>query len=576
MRKTYMYLILTVLFTLCLAACGGQPEVAITPRPEITTEAPLEANANLAADVTEESTAEVEITDAPETTSDATAAPVTEEAPVVAAADEATPPPDEPILTTVDVEALETLSPTFNEGVLTHLTAPTGDQVALISAEGDVIPVLDLPSGSRVAACHDEGENLSDRRYFAFYAGGQEAGTLYIMDGIHAPRAVGAIDYLACVMGTFQFSPDGGQFAYIGYVPSASRNEFPVGTLRVFDSADLSEQYRLENVVAFQLADHLTTVSFFTDEDGKADEAAVSEWDGERERELATILPTEERCRFSSASVAKAIGGMVAMVLGQRCDGQQQMQWQFYTIPAPFDGSITLVASDNQPGDYVSFARNNALFLSDAGDIAYFTVPDGVTANTVAVAAINFAADNDVRVAVDRQVLMPTFRGATNAEPRQSYDRSWLAFTMTSPNNDNNLYALDLVNTDNPPIIIRAGARNDLISSLAFTPDNASVIYTAGSANGGDNSVFALDLASGTAARVRRGNFGRALVVSHDGEHAVVNEWVSVQDGTQTRTYQALRLINLQTNTEITLFEDTDSPANARISAIPLGWRVGS
>lgn len=570
MRKTYMHLMLTVLFALFLAACGGQPEVAVTPRPE-TTEAALEATANIVPDATEAATVEVEITNASDATAEAT------EVATADAAVEETADPDEPILTTVEVEALQTLAPTFSEGVLTHLTSPAGDQVALISAEGDVIPVLDLPSGSRVAACNDEGENLSDRRYFAFYAGGQEAGTLYIMDGIYAPRAVGAIDYLACVMGTFQFSPDGDQFAYIGYVPSASRNEFPVGTLRVFDSATLSEQYRIENAIAFQLtANNLTTVSFFTDEDGKADEAAVSEWDGTSERELATILPTEERCRFSSASVAKAIGGMVAMVLGQRCDGQQQMQWQFYTIPAPFDGSITLVASDNQPGDYVSFARNNALFLSEAGDIAYFTVPDGVTANTVAVAAINFAADNDVRVAVDRQVLMPTFRGATNAEPRQSYDRSWLAFTMTSPNNDNNLYALDLVNTDNPPIIIRAGARNDLISALAFTPNNASVVYTAGSSNGGDNSVFALDLASGTAARVRRGNFGRALVVSPDGEHAAVNEWVSVQDGTQTRTFQALRMINLQTNTETTLFEDSDSPANARINAIPLVWRVGS
>jgi WD40 repeat protein len=252
------------------------------------------------------------------------------------------------------------------------------------------------------------------------------------------------------------------------------------------------------------------------------------------------------------------------------------MEWQLYSIPFPYDGSVNLIASDTQPGDFVSFARNNTMFFPSARDVGYFTVPDGVTANTVAIAAVTFGEDSEIRVVVERQAIFPTFRGATNAEPRQSYDRRWMTFTLTTPNSDNSLYALDLVNSDNPPIIVGAGARGDTVSALAFSPDSARVIYTAGSSDGGDNSIFALDLESGTSARIRRGNFGRWLFVAPDGVRAAADEWVSVQDGNQTRQYHALRVVDLNTNTETTLFEDTTSPANARQSAVPLAWRVSS
>ena len=61
-----------------------------------------------------------------------------------------------------------------------------------------------------------------------------------------------------------------------------------------------------------------------------------------------------------------------------------------------------------------------------------------------------------------------------------------------------------------------------------------------------------------------------------DKERQAAALMASAQDGNQTRRYQALRVINLATNTEMTLFEDTTSPADARRSAIPLAWRVSS
>lgn len=465
-----------------------------------------------------------------------------------------------------------TPAPLMGDGILTFInpnTANTSASIALISLDGMTTILVNsaLPANARAAVCGDHAES-PDGRVIAFYAGGQESGSLYLMYGTQPPVEVDQIEYLACVLGTVTFSADGSRFAYLDYPTGASRNAYAAGTLRVIETATRASVLTVDNVVSFDLlAEGAISISLYTNADGEADEAAINLWDGTSEREIATLLPTAENCRFASAEIKQSPAGVNVLVMGQRCDGAPEMEWQFYTLAS--DGSITLVRSDGQPGDYVAYARNNNVFFSPDGNVTYFTVPDGVTANTVAIAAVDMTAMT-VDVAVERQAVFPTFRGAPNAEPRFSRDGGWLGFTLTSPNNDNLVYALDLANRANPPILISAGARGDTISALAFTPDSQRLVYTAGAADGGDNSIFLLDLATGTETRVRRGTFGNTIVIEPSGERAAVNEILRVDQAGVTENYRALRIINLVTNTETTLLDRTSE----RIDATPLAWRT--
>jgi Tol biopolymer transport system component len=262
------------------------------------------------------------------------------------------------------------------------------------------------------------------------------------------------------------------------------------------------------------------------------------------------------------------------LVLGQRCStGNTDTQWQFYTVD-PSAGSATLAASDFQPGAFVPFSRNNNAFFSPDGAYAYFTVPDGITAYTVAVAAMNLA-DMTINVPVARQAVFPNFSGAPNASPRLSPDGRWLAMSVTSPDNDNQLVALDLANPATPPITLSAGSRGDLISGFTFTPNSDQVIYVAGGASGADNTLLALDLAAGSERRIARSHFDRDVVLSPDGSAAALLDWQQVEDPREP-LYANLVLINPSDSTTTTLFTGADvvegRVTNPR-TAVPLAWR---
>ncbi|MFN8528244.1 MAG: hypothetical protein U0670_06510 [Anaerolineae bacterium] len=461
------------------------------------------------------------------------------------------------------------------DGVLMVVESPTGKQLALFNTDGTSIPVVDgLDRNAHVDVC---GENsvTPDGRHTALFIGGPESGTLYLMNGTGMPVSLGEAEFLACVLGNARFNADGSRYAYISYEPGTSRQEFARGDLRLFDTATVTSNWTGENAVSFDIsAAGIAYISFYTNNQGEADEAAINFYDYSAEREVATLLPTADNCHYASGVVRQIpTTDQLAVVMGQKCDNETQMRWQLYTIDN--QGSATLAASDTQPGDFVVFARNNNIFTSPDGSFLYFTVPDGVTANTVAIAAIS-RSDVTVSVPVQRQALFPTFRGLTQAEPRLSPDGRWLSFTLTSPQNDNQLYTLDLLDRNNPPISISAGARGDAISALEFTPNSGRVVYVSGSTEGGDNSLFALDLAAGTESRVRRGTFATQLVVAPDNERAAVSNYETAEEGTHTYQYLSVKIVNLNSNTETTLFDDTTSPADQRISAYPIAWVSGS
>lgn len=455
-----------------------------------------------------------------------------------------------------------------------HSAANPG-QIVFMDGTGVMTPVMDVPpQTSRVMACGDEASS-PDGSKFAFFMG-MDAGTLYMMEGADTPQPVADVQALTCLgNGTFQWSPSSDRYGYIAYEPSAVSDEFADGFLKIHDAGNQNVLLSTENVTAFDIsADGVAYVSFFTNDKNEADEAAVVWWDGSAERELATLRPNAEDCKFSSAEVGIAPDGSLFLVMGHRCkSGDTRTSWQLYTVD-PTSRTATLAASDYQPGLFASFARTNNVYFSADGLWAFFTVPDGVTANTVGIKAVRLA-DMSITDVVERSALMPTYSGRSNAFPAVSPDGRWLAFVENTPNNDNSLYLISLVDPGIAPIMVEAGSRGDTISALAFTADGSRLIFVAGGDSTANNSLVALDLNTGNDFRISRGRYGNGLALAPNGSEALVTDWQVVEDPKEP-PYLNLVAINVDSSQVTALFtggEVVDGKVTNQRFATPLAWR---
>lgn len=445
-------------------------------------------------------------------------------------------------------------------------------QLAFFTPDGVLTPLIDVPAPTtRVTACGDDAQS-ADGRSFAFYMGA-DTGTLYLMNNAGMPQAIDSVSYLTCLgMGTFRFAPSALRFAYIAFDERDTRQVFAAGFLKVIDPATGNELYTRENVTAFDLNDEgAAYVSFFLNEQEQADEAAVIWWDGTSEREVATLLPQTD-CQFTSAAVGIAPDGNFVLVLGQRCPGDAGTAWQVYAVDRE-SRSATFASSDVQVGAFTAFARTNNVWYAPDGSVVYFTVPDGLVANTVGLRAASRAAF-DITSVLDEFAIFPTFSGTDNAAPDFSPDGTWLATVVTSRNNDNSLHAFDLRDPTIPPIVINAGSRGDIIAALDFTRDSQQMIFVAGGANGANNSLFALDLTTGGEQRVTRGRFADWLALSPDGVRAALLDW-QIIEGESDPAYVNLVVVDTAAGTTTTLLEGAevvDGDATALQFAAPVAW----
>lgn len=444
-------------------------------------------------------------------------------------------------------------------------------KLVAVNEDDTITPLFDVPApATRLVVCGTSGDGSS----LAFYAGGED-GALYLQTGLDAPVRVDAVPALTCLGGgKIEFSPDGRQLGYIAYEAGAAQSEFADGTLRVVDTASAQPLFNGENAAAFEMtADGAVYISFFTNDQNEADEAAVTVWDGTARREVVTLRPTGGDCRFTSGQLAAAPDGRYLVVMGQRCkSGDTRTQWQLYAIN-PAEGSATLAASDFQIGAFVPFARTNDIFFSQDGSRAYFTIPDGVTAYTVGIKAV-MLSDLAVTDVIERQAVLPNFSGAPNVFPQFSPDGRWLALVVTTPNNENTLTVLDLANPSVAPITLPAGSRGDVFSALAFAPDGTRLFAVAGGVDGADNSLFNVNLNTGSSSRVARGRFGNALAVMPTGQIAVP-DWQIPAD-TKEPPYLNTVVINPDTGVVATWFTGADVVDGKVINqrfALPLVWR---
>jgi WD40 repeat protein len=407
--------------------------------------------------------------------------------------------------------------------------AEPGELVA-VDASGASTSLLALPpQTSRVGLCGD-GAVSPDGRVVAVYVG-LDAGELYLFRGAAVPQKVDEVQALACLGGgTFQFAPDGGRFGYIAFEPDARQSEFPDGFLKIYNTADAASQFTYENVAAFDLTNSGTAfISFFTNDRGEADEAAVLLWDGASEREIATLQPTTEDCRFTSASVKAAADGQVIALLGQRCPREaSQQSWQLFRIN-PVERSAVQIAANSAGGAFAAFARAAQVMLSPDGGQVIFTVPDGRTANTAALYRIGLA-DSEAVPVIQAGVVMPTYNGADQATPQLSPDGRWLAVVVTNTAGDAEIQVINLADAAAPAVTQSAGSAGDSVSLLRFSPDGSRVLAVIGGDAGANNALITLDLASGAADRLARGRFGAAAALSLDGLRLGLLDWQVVED----------------------------------------------
>lgn len=453
----------------------------------------------------------------------------------------------------------------------------TAGELGLMDGSGTFTKLLDVPAQtSRLQPCGDEAYS-PDGSLFAFFMG-LDTGSLYVMRGAEQPVALDDVHALTCLGGgTFQFSPDSSRLAYISYETDAAASEFPDGFMYVISTADMSQQFSYENVIAFDVTDDgAAFVSFFTNDRNEADEAAVFWWNGSAEREIATLRP-DENCRYNSASIATAADGSLLLIMGHRCtSGDTRTSWQLYRVDVEAR-SATLAASEFADGTFASFSRTNQISLLPGGESALFVVPDGITANTAGLMTVNLG-DLSTSEVIQRQAVYPTLSGAPNAFPVISPDGRWLAVVVTSVNNDNTLNVIDLNAPATPPIVLSAGSRNDVISAMSFSADSQKLIFIAGSPDTGrnaNNSLVALDLNTGSDFRIKRGRFAPGLAVAPDGSAVVAMDYQVLEDEQQP-PYLNLVSVNVETSETTLLFEGAeivDGKVTNQRFAFPLSWR---
>ena len=139
------------------------------------------------------------------------------------------------------------------------------------------------------------------------------------------------------------------------------------------------------------------------------------------------------------------------------------------------------------------------------------------------------------------------------------------------------LNVIDLNDPTVPPIAVSAGSRNDVISTMAFTPDSHRLIFIAGSADTGrnaNNSLVALDLNTGSDFRIKRGRFAPGLAIAPDSSAVVVMDYQVLEDEGQP-PYLNLVEVDVETSETTLLFEGAtlvDGAVTEQRFALPLRW----
>ena len=454
-------------------------------------------------------------------------------------------------------------------------TANTPGVIGLIGAEGEITPLLDVPSTARtVKACGDTATS-PDSRWFAFYVGHTQ-GTLYLMDNHAEPVEIGEAAVLSCLSsGGFRYTPDSEQLAYINYGNNPTNGVFVTGTLRLLTTADGTEAYQHDRVAGFDLNNAgVLFGEFFTNDRNQVDQLLLHWWENDETREVAT-LRSDPQCRFTGVNprLTDAYSAIIAVV--QRCPGVGS-SWQLYNLELG-DGRISLIGSEQQAGTFAPYSRTNLLLLAPDAQTAFLAAADGVTAHTAAMLRVNIA-DMAVDAYVDRQMMLPALTRPADALPLTSPDGRWFAAVVTSPNGDNTLTVFDLADNTKSPLTYPAARRGDVVADMVFTPDSEFLYFIAGkvdSARETSTALYQMRLSDGETSLLRRGRYIQGMALAPDASHLSLLEYVIPDDDTQPG-YLNLVSVPVDGSTSEILYTGatlTDDRVRDLRFAYPLSWR---
>lgn len=457
-------------------------------------------------------------------------------------------------------------------------TASESGKLVWIDSEGNQEDFMVLPDQiTHVMTCGQTDAVSPDGESLAFYVG-SDVGTLHVLRGTDSLFVVDPdFHAMGCAgQGTFDYFPDSSKFAYIDYDPNSLNNLYGEGVLRIYNNVTFEQIRSFESVTNFDIeGDQIAYVRFFENDRGEANEAAIVLWNGETDREVATLF-AETDCQYNSAGIELLPGGNIVVITGHRCStGDTRTNWQYYLIDSE-NRTATQITQSPQPGRYFAFSRTNTLFSSPDGTTTFFTVPDGLTNHTVALNQVDMSSMSITNV-VPEYVVMPRYTNnpyaAENHPTIQSADDVWLSMVRNSADNEATLSLFDLSQPNLPPIDISAGSRGDQIVEMEFTPDNSSVMYVAGGNNGGDNSLWGVDLATGNNYRVRRGRYGWGVISPDGGRMALIN-WEPTEGNRDP--YATLVIVDIEAASETLIFNGgemvNDELTGVRF-ALPLAWR---
>lgn len=431
-----------------------------------------------------------------------------------------------------------------------------------------------LAQSGRIEVCGPHGIS-KDGRHMALFQGieGGVVASLYLVTDGGEPQLVNdRFQPLGCVgaNGIFEFSDDGSRMTFIQF-----ERDFPFGfadgLLKVVTTDSLTELLNVRNVVAFdQTPNGVAFISFFTNDRQEADEVAVTWWDGNTDRELSSLL-ADDGCRYLGARIQQGPDGMLWMALEQRCSGTTSVN--FWKID-PTTRSEEFIFSAESAGRYSSYAESNRFFFAPDGNTIVYTLPDGITDETVSINAYDLTLDES-RVLVEKGAVVGYLSNPANAGMTVGSDGNFLAFVVRSVNNrEFTLNLWNLADLSGPVLQERAGGETDTIPFMALSRDGKRLVYVAG---GRDNSILTLDLTNPAAGpdRVRRGTFGKWAALSPSGEELAIVEYQIQEEGIRGPDFLNTVIVNLVTAEVTTIYTggrvEGDEVKDASF-AVPIFW----
>ncbi|MGB1286075.1 MAG: hypothetical protein ACPG7F_06040, partial [Aggregatilineales bacterium] len=269
----------------------------------------------------------------------------------------------------------------------------TPGEIALMSGDGTTETLLPLDAGQieHVMSCGNNGWS-QNHEHFVFFAG-RDTGGLYMVN--QADRTVQTLETdianMVCVGDdTLRFSPDSTQIAYLAYPEDFLSASTPFGQLIHKTVADAETVTTIEGAGAFALDNtQLAYTTYSLNNRDEADELIVNVLQGGSSTEIASV-EAGSNCFFNSSSMV-SVNDELIVIAGRLCQvGNRRSNWRIYRV-SPANQTMTLVADDAAVGGYRPTARNNQMWLSPDEARIYFTIPDGISNNTVSVSMFDLA-----------------------------------------------------------------------------------------------------------------------------------------------------------------------------------------